>query len=75
MAATASYDWELSTWPTVISSAGRNAFDGFTPSVPDGTKLDYGSQAFQEREDAGEIFATRIPVTASVHFQSNRHLA
>lgn len=32
---------------------GRNPFDGFTPSVPVGTKLDYGSQVFQEREDDG----------------------
>lgn len=35
-------------------SAGRNPFDGFTPSVPSGTKLDYGSQTFQEYENEGE---------------------
>ena len=33
--------------------AGKNPFDGFTPSVPHGLKLDYGSQEFQELEAQG----------------------
>ena len=35
--------------------AGRNPFDGFTPAVPQGTKLDYGSTQFQELEDIGQF--------------------
>lgn len=33
--------------------AGKNPFDGFTPSVPRGLKLDYGSQEFQALEAQG----------------------
>ena len=33
--------------------AGKNAFDGYTPSVPQGEKLDWASPAFLELEEAG----------------------
>lgn len=38
---------------------GKNPFHGFTPSVPQGVKLDYGSDMFQDLESEG--------VTASEH--------
>ena len=37
-----------------LASAGKNAFDGYEPSVPEGAKLDYGSQACNELETLGE---------------------
>ena len=34
--------------------AGRNAFEGYVPSVPSGEKLDYGSDRSNELEEKGE---------------------
>ena len=34
--------------------AGKNAFEGYVPSVPEGEKLDFGSKEFREFEDIGE---------------------
>lgn len=36
------------------ATVGKNAFDGYQPSVPDGEKLDYGSTACNELETMGE---------------------
>jgi hypothetical protein len=33
--------------------AGRNAFDGYTPSVPEGERLDFGSGRFLQLEAQG----------------------
>jgi hypothetical protein len=33
--------------------AGKNAFDGYVPSVPEGEKLDYGSDCCNELETLG----------------------
>lgn len=33
--------------------AGRNAFDGYTPSVPEGERLDFGSGRFLQLEGQG----------------------
>jgi UDP-sugar pyrophosphorylase len=33
--------------------AGKNAFDGYVPSVPEGEKLDYGSNRCNELETLG----------------------
>ena len=41
----------LTLWARTM--AGKNPFDGFTPSVPHGLKLDYGSQEFQDLEAQG----------------------
>ncbi|KAK9828897.1 hypothetical protein WJX72_002655 [[Myrmecia] bisecta] len=41
------------------SRAGRNPFEGYTPVVPDGEKLDYGSESFQEYEELGAEAAGR----------------
>ncbi|CAL8468610.1 g8150 [Coccomyxa elongata] len=35
------------------SRSGKNAFEGFKPSVPDGKKLDFGSAEFKEFEELG----------------------
>ena len=35
--------------------AGENSFEGFTPEVPEGEKLDYASQAFEDYEQKGEV--------------------
>ncbi|BDA43416.1 UDP-sugar pyrophosphorylase [Coccomyxa sp. Obi] len=35
------------------SRSGKNAFEGFKPSVPDGKKLDFGSDEFKEFEELG----------------------
>jgi hypothetical protein len=37
---------------------GINAFDGFTPSVPNGETLDLGSEHFIELENAGGVQLT-----------------
>lgn len=37
-------------WP----GAGKNAFEGLVPTVPEGEKLDFGSKAFREFEQLGE---------------------
>lgn len=44
--------------------AGKNPFDGFTPSVPQGFKLDYGSEEFQHLEDEGQslLLALHMPL-------------
>lgn len=34
--------------------AGKNAFEGYVPSVPKGEKLDFGSKQFREFEEIGE---------------------
>lgn len=34
-------------------SPGRNVFDGYTPSVPEGERLDFGSERFLELEGQG----------------------
>lgn len=39
--------------PNHSHSAGRNAFDGFTPSVPEGENLDFGAPRFLQLEDTG----------------------
>ena len=33
--------------------AGKNAFEGYVPSVPEGEKLDFGSKEFREFEEIG----------------------
>jgi UDP-sugar pyrophosphorylase len=35
------------------SKAGRNPFDGYSPSVPTGEQLSYGSEAFMKFEEEG----------------------
>ncbi|CAL5221642.1 g3868 [Coccomyxa viridis] len=35
------------------SKSGKNAFEGYVPSVPEGEKLDFGSKEFREFEDIG----------------------
>ncbi|EIE22423.1 UDP-sugar pyrophosphorylase 1 [Coccomyxa subellipsoidea C-169] len=35
------------------SRSGKNAFEGFVPSVPKGKKLDFGSEEFKEFEELG----------------------
>lgn len=37
----------------VFCAAGRNAFDGYTPSVPEGERLDFGSDRFMTLEGRG----------------------
>lgn len=39
--------------------AGKNAFDGYAPSVPEGEKLDYCSDSCNELETLGEPPAAR----------------
>lgn len=34
--------------------AGKNAFEGMVPTVPEGEKLDFGSKAFREFEQLGK---------------------
>ena len=36
-------------------------FEGYTPSVPVGEKLDYGSQQFRSFEDAGALLLLLLP--------------
>lgn len=36
-----------------IICAGKNPFEGFTPEVPDGKRLDYGSKEFSDLENIG----------------------
>lgn len=36
---------------------GKNAFDGYVPSVPEGEKLDYASERCNELETLGELNA------------------
>ena len=33
--------------------AGKNTFEGFVPSVPEGERLDFGGAAFRDYERAG----------------------
>jgi hypothetical protein len=42
-------------WPTTqrLLPAGKNAFDGYVPSVPQGEKLDYASDRCNELETLG----------------------
>lgn len=49
--------------------SGKNPFDGFTPSVPSGTKLDYGSEEYQSLENEGELFLPQY--TCDTYFQKN----
>lgn len=35
------------------AQAGKNPFEGFTPEVPDGKRLDYGSKEFSDLENIG----------------------
>lgn len=35
------------------SCSGKNSFDGYTPSIPSGVKLDYGEADFLEMEANG----------------------
>ena len=37
----------------VVAVPGRNAFEGYVPSVPSGEKLDYGSDRSNELEERG----------------------
>ena len=41
--------------------AGKNAFEGYVPSVPEGEKLDFGSKEFRELEDIGESTLRGLP--------------
>jgi hypothetical protein len=36
-----------------ITHVGKNAFDGYVPSVPEGEKLDYASECCNELETLG----------------------
>ncbi len=38
--------------------AGKNAFEGYVPSVPEGEKLDFGSKEFRELEEIGKSHYT-----------------
>jgi len=38
--------------------AGKNAFEGYVPSVPEGEKLDFGSKEFRELEEIGKLHYT-----------------
>ena len=38
-----------------IVTSGINPMDGFTPSVPVGKSLDFGSEEFQQLEGQGNI--------------------
>lgn len=40
-------------WHPAPAPAGVNPFEGCTPAVPEGEKLDFGSQHFRELERAG----------------------
>jgi hypothetical protein len=42
-----------------VLCAGRNAFDGYTPSVPEGERLDFGSGRFLQLEGQGLAAAGR----------------
>ena len=42
--------------------AGRNAFEGYVPSVPEGEKLDFGSKEFREFEDIGKSASHMTPM-------------
>ena len=37
----------------MVLHAGANAFEGFTPEVPEGEKLTYASVKFEEYEQKG----------------------
>lgn len=37
----------------IVNCAGRNAFDGFVPSNPEGVRLDFGSPQFLKLEQGG----------------------
>lgn len=39
---------------------GTNPFEGYTPEVPDGEKLDFGSERFQEFEQQGISSASMV---------------
>lgn len=41
------------------SKEGRNPFDGYTPSVPHGARLDFASDPFLKYEEAGVLEAGR----------------
>jgi hypothetical protein len=43
-----------------VDPAGKNPFEGYAPEVPDGVRLDYGSDTFLELEEKG----TAPPSTA-----------
>lgn len=52
--------------------AGKNAFDGYALSVPEGEKLDYGSDSCNELETLGEPPAARAQ---RPHHSWLRHLS
>ncbi len=39
--------------PHLLLFAGKNAFDGYTPSNPEGKALDFGSPDFLQLEEGG----------------------
>lgn len=41
------------TWSPDAWCTGKNAFDGYTPSNPDGQRLDFGSPDFLQLEEGG----------------------
>lgn len=36
-----------------VAMPGTNPFQGYTPEIPDGEKLDFGSESFQDFEQQG----------------------
>lgn len=45
--------------------SGRNPFEGYTPEIPDGEKMDFGSEAFFNNEQQGALLC--LPATAHIH--------
>ena len=43
------------TFRLLFARAGKNAFEGLVPAVPDGVKLDFGSEAFRRYEQLGAL--------------------
>ena len=40
-------------WKDYIVLAGKNPFEGYIPEVPDGERMDFGSNLFIEHERQG----------------------
>lgn len=38
---------------TNVASTGKNPFEGYIPEVPDGERMDFGSESFVENERQG----------------------
>ena len=53
--------------PLLGALAGRNSFEGYVPSVPDGEKLDFGSDRCCELEERGDLPNISLDSTLALH--------